>query len=81
MCAIYICVSTHLIHYSYEVGAIIFPLPTKEEVGADYLEKLARARYINSEASQDSNPGNLAQKSMLFTLHRGSDLSPATSQV
>lgn len=40
VCAIYICVSTHLIHYSYEVGAIIFPLPTEEEVGADILRNL-----------------------------------------
>ena len=29
-----------LIHYPYEVGAIIFPLPTKEEVGTGILRNL-----------------------------------------
>lgn len=35
-------VFTHLIQYSYEVNAIIFPLPTKKEMSTDILRNLPK---------------------------------------
>ena len=35
-------VFTHLIHYSYEVNAIIFPLPTKGEMSTNILRNLPK---------------------------------------
>ena len=39
-------VFTHLIQYSYEVNAIMFPLPTEEEMSTDILRNLPKQEIL-----------------------------------